>query len=411
MTSSHVNPLPEGEGTPNLAAQWMDRANRTLMYYGRYPLVIERGAGCRVWDVDGNRYLDFLGGLAVDCLGHGPKVIVDTVARQAATLIQASNLLYSLPQIELAEYLLAHSPFNRAFFCNSGAEANEAAFKLARKWGKQERGGAYRVITTHNSFHGRTLATVAATGNAAYRDPFEPLPDGFDFVPFDDIDALADAVTDQTVAVILEPVQGEGGVNFPSDRYLGDVRALCDEQRLALIFDEVQTGVGRTGSLWAHTHWGIEPDIMTLAKGLGGGFPIGATLAKESWCVFGAGDHASTFGGNPLACAVALAVLQEIEATGLVGHVGAVGRYFRERLSDLVAGDPRVKEVRGKGLLVAVEFQREIARDLVDRLREHGLIANAVNARTLRFVPPLIVSQEEVDEALDLLSQALGEVA
>src|SRR5947209_411247 len=309
------------------ANSWMERESRVLMEtYKRYPVVAERGEGCRLWDVDGRGYLDFLGGLAVDVLGHAPRVLADAVARQASQLVQTSNLLYTPPQIELAEFLVERSPFDRVFFCNSGAEANEAALKLARKWGKAERDGAYRVIAAENSFHGRTLGTVAATWNPAYRAPFEPLPEGIDFVPFDDIDAMADAVSDETVAVILEPIQAEGGLYAASDDYLPGVRQLCDERHLLLIFDEVQTGIGRAGTLWAHTQWGIEPDVMTLAKGLAGGFPIGATLAKDACSVFTPGDHASTFGGNPLACAAALAVQQEIERLKLVDHVAAVGR-------------------------------------------------------------------------------------
>ena len=391
------------------AGTWMERESRALMYtYRRYPIVAKRGDGCRLWDVDGKVYLDFLGGLAVDSLGHAPRVVVEAVQKQAATLIQTSNLIYTLPQIELAEFLTAHSGFDRVFFCNSGAEANEAALKLARKWGKRERNGAYRIVTTENSFHGRTLATIAATGTEAYRKPFEPMPEGYDFVPFNDVDAMADAVTDQTVGVILEPIQAEGGINMPSDRYLADVRQLCDERHLMLIFDEVQTGVGRTGTLWAHAQWGVEPDVMTLAKGLGSGFPIGATLAKEPFAVFEPGDHASTFGGNPLACAVALAVQREMESLGLVDHVAAAGRYFTERLQDLQARHPVVKEVRGRGLLLAVELYEDIARDVLDDIRERGLIANALSARTLRFIPPLIVSQEEVDEAIDILDASLA---
>ena len=393
------------------SATWMERESRALMYtYRRYPAVIERGEGCRVWDVEGKAYLDFLGGLAVDSLGHAPAGGVAALARQASPLIQTSNLLYTIPQIELAEFLVDHSPFDRVFFSNSGAEANEAALKLARKWGKRERNGAYRVIAANNSFHGRTLATVAATGNPAYREPFEPMPDGFDFVPFNDIDAIADAVTAQTVGVILEPIQAEGGIHLPSERYLADVRTLCDEKRLMLIFDEVQTGIGRTGTLWGFQQWGVEPDVMTLAKGLGSGFPIGATLAKEPFCVFEPGDHGTTFGGNPLACAVALAVQREIEGKDLVANAAEVGGYLAQRLNELAARDPRIKEVRGRGLLVALEFQEEIARQVLDAARNHGLIANALNARTLRFVPPLIVTRAEVDEAVEILGKVLGEI-
>jgi acetylornithine/N-succinyldiaminopimelate aminotransferase len=395
--------------TTTAASEWMDRESRVLMEtYKRYPVVADHGQGCRLWDVEGRSYLDFLGGLAVDVLGHAPRVLADAVGQQAAKLVQTSNLLYTEPQIELAEFLVERSPFDRVFFCNSGAEANEAALKLARKWGKAERGGAYRVIAAENSFHGRTLGTVAATWNPAYRAPFEPLDGGIDFVPFDNVDAMADAVTDETVAVILEAIQAEGGLFPASDDYLPSVRQLCDERHLLLILDEVQTGIGRTGTLWAHTQWGIEPDVMTLAKGLAGGFPIGAALAKEHCSVFTLGDHASTFGGNPLACAAALAVQREIERLKLVDHVAAIGRYFVERLEDLRARQPLIREVRGRGLLIGVELTDEVARDVLEDLRDRGLIANALTARTLRFIPPLIVSQEEVDEAVDILEASLA---
>ncbi|MPZ14084.1 MAG: acetylornithine transaminase [Chloroflexi bacterium] len=391
------------------AATWTERESRVLMStQRRYPIVVDRGEGCRIWDVDGRPYLDFLGGLAVCSLGHAPPAVAETVARQAAQLIQTSNLLYTLPQIELAEFLIERSPFDRIFFCNSGGEANEAAFKLARKWGKAHRSGAYRIIAAENAFHGRTLATLAATANSAYRQPFEPLPDGFDFVPFNNVDALADAVHDDTVAVILEPIQAEGGLYPASEEYLADVRHLCDERGLLLILDEVQTGVGRTGTLWAHEQWGIEPDVMTLAKGLGSGFPIGATLAKEHCSVFEPGDHASTFGGNPLACAVALTVQREIESLNLVAHVAAVGRYFMERLGDLRARHPDIADIRGRGLLIGVDLAQERAPEVLQALRERGLVANALSARTLRFVPPLIVSQEEVDEAVQILDATLS---
>lgn len=390
-------------------AEWMARERAVLMQtYRRYPIVVERGEGCRIWDVNGKEYLDFLGGLAVDSLGHAPRVVQEALAQQAALLLQTSNLLYTKPQIELAEFLVERSPLDRVFFCNSGAEANEAAIKLARKWGKAHRRGAYRLIAAERSFHGRTLATLAATANPAYREPFQPLPDGFDFVPFDDIDALADAVTDETVGVILEPIQAEGGLYPASGQYLAEVRQLCDDRGLLLILDEVQTGVGRTGTWWAHTQWGIEPDVMTLAKGLASGFPIGAALAKEHCAVFEPGDHASTFGGNPLGCAVALAVLREIERLDLCEHAAAAGRYFAERLADLRAEHPLVGEVRGRGLLLGLELREPVAREVLDDLRERGLVANALSPQTLRFVPPLIVSQEEIDQAVDILGAALS---
>jgi acetylornithine aminotransferase/acetylornithine/N-succinyldiaminopimelate aminotransferase len=388
---------------------WVERERNALMQtYRRYPIVVDRGEGCRIWDVDGREYLDFLGGLAVDSLGHAPRVVQEAVTAQAGRLLQTSNLLYTMPQIELAEFLIQHSALDRAFFCNSGAEANEAAIKLARKWGKANRSGAYRLIAADRSFHGRTLATLAATANPAYREPFQPLPDGFDFVPFDDIDAMADAVTDETVGIILEPIQAEGGLYAPSDQYLSDVRQLCDDRHLLLVLDEVQTGVGRCGSWWAHTQWGIEPDVMTLAKGLASGFPIGATLAKEHCAVFEPGDHASTFGGNPLACAVSLAVLQEIERLNLCDHAAAAGQYFTERLNDLQKDHPLVVEVRGRGLLIGLELTEAVAPDVLADLRERGLVANALSPRTLRFIPPLVVSQEEIDEAVDILGAALS---
>lgn len=392
------------------ASAWMDRARQVLMLTnGRYPLVLERGEGCRVWDVDGKGYLDFLGGLAVDSLGHAPRVVQEALAKQAATLIQTSNLTFNRPAIELAEWLTAHSPFDQVFFCNSGAEANETAFKLARKWGKRERNDAYRIISTEHSFHGRTLSTTAATGHSAYQTPFAPMPDGYDFVPYDDIDALADAVTDQTVGVILEPIQAEGGVNIPGATYLADVRKLCDERGLVLIFDEVQTGVGRTGALWGHQLWGVEPDIMTLAKGLASGFPIGATLARQPFAVFEPGDHNSTFGANPLACAVALAVQREIEDKGVVQNAARQGAYLLQCLENLGGKFPQIKEARGRGLLVALEFHEEIARDVLAGARERGLIVNALNGFTLRFIPPLVVSQAEIDEAVGILEQTLAD--
>lgn len=379
--------------------------------HNRYPVVAVRGAGCRIWDAEGREYLDFLGGLAVDCLGHAAPAFVEAVTKQAAQLVQTSNLLWTMPQIELAEFLIARSSLDQVFYCNSGAEANEAAFKLARKWGKLHRGGAFRIIAAENSFHGRTLATVAATGTPAYREPFEPMPDGFDFVPFNNVDALADAVRDDTVAVILEPIQAEGGLISAHERYLAEVRQLCDERQLLLILDEVQTGIGRTGTLWAHTQWGVEPDIMTLAKGLAGGFPIGATLAKTHCAVFQPGDHASTFGGNPLACSVALAVQRTIEDEGILDHVVAMGAYFTERLKELAARHPVIVDIRGRGLLLGLELADESAREVLAALRDRGLIANAISARLLRFVPPLIVSRDEIDEALGLLDGILTERA
>src|SRR5919205_1403771 len=297
---------------PRTNADWIAIEQETFFRNRRAPVVIERGEGCRVWDVEGHEYLDLIAGIAVVSLGHASPVVQRALAEQSAKLIQISNLFYSVPQLELAELLTQHSPFDRVFFCNSGAEANEAAIKLARKWGKQHRNGAYAVITAEHAFHGRTLATVTATGKDAYMLPYAPLPEGFPHVPFNDMDALERAVDDTTVAVLLEPIQGESGVHVANESYLRDVQDLCRAKGILFMVDEVQTGVGRLGTLWGFERWGVEPDVMTLAKGLGGGVPIGAILAREAAAAFEPGEHGSTFGGNPLACAAGLAVFRAV---------------------------------------------------------------------------------------------------
>jgi acetylornithine/N-succinyldiaminopimelate aminotransferase len=376
----------------------------------RVPRVLVRGAGCRVWDDQGREYLDLVGGWAVDTLGHCPPEVVRALHEQAQRLIQVSNQFYTVPQLELAQLLVEHSPCDRVFFANSGAEANEGAVKLARKWGKRHRNGAYVVISTWGGFHGRTLAMVAATGKPEYQAPYTPLPAGFVNVAWNDIEAIQRATTDETVAVLLEPIQGEAGVNVPDDGYLRAVRAWCDEQNLLLILDEVQTGVGRCGRLWGHQLYGVEPDIMTLAKGLGGGVPIGAVLAKEHAAAFEPGDHGSTFGGNPLACAAAVAVFREVLARDLPARAERVGRYFYERLRALQARWPEIAEVRGRGLLLAMEFRRPVAQAVLEAALERGLLLNAVKPTALRFMPPLIISEAEIDEAVGLLDAALAAV-
>ncbi|HZU04508.1 MAG TPA: acetylornithine transaminase [Chloroflexota bacterium] len=379
-----------------------------LRAYKRVPVVLVRGAGCRVWDVEGREYLDLVGGWAVTVLGHCPPPLVAALHEQAQRLIQVSNQFYTIPQLELAQLLVEHSPGDRVFFVNSGAEANETAVKLARRWGKRERGGAYAVISTLGSFHGRTLAMVAATGKPAYQEPFTPLPAGFINVPWNDVEAIKRATTDETVAVLLEPIQGEGGVNVPDEGYLQAVRAWCDEQRLLLILDEVQTGVGRCGALWAHQLFGIEPDIMTLAKGLGGGIPIGAVVAKEAVSVFEPGDHGTTFGGNPLACAAALAVFREVLAQDLPARAARLGAYFRERLEALRARWPAIREVRGRGLLLAIQFDREVAQAVLEAALARGVLLNAVSPSTIRFMPPLVITEAEIDQAIAVLEEALA---
>ncbi len=374
----------------------------------RVPRVLVRGEGCRVWDDQGRRYLDFVGGWAVDALGHCPPPVVQALHEQAQRLIQVSNQFYTIPQLELARMLVEHSPCDRVFFANSGAEANETAVKLARKWGKRHRHGAYAVISTLGGFHGRTLAMVAATGKPQYQEPYTPLPAGFVNVAWNDIEAIKRATTDDTVAVLLEPIQGEAGVNVPDEGYLRAVRAWCDEQNLLLILDEVQTGVGRCGRLWGHQLFGVEPDIMTLAKGMGGGIPVAAVLAKERAAAFEPGDHGSTFGGNPLACAAALAVLREVLARDLPAHVERMGQYFSARLRELQARWPEIVEVRGRGLLVAIEFDQELAQRVLEAALERGLLVNAVKPTALRFMPPLIVTETEIDEAVGILDAALA---
>ena len=389
---------------------WQDLEKQVYMQLAkRWPVTIVRGKGMKVWDEKGREYLDFVAGIAVTSLGHCHPVIVKALARQAKTLIQMSNMYYTVPQLQLAELLVKTSCLDRVFICNSGAEANEGAIKLARRYGKLKLDGAYEIITTHESFHGRTLATTAATGQNQFQEPYTPLPTGFVNVDYNDIEAIKKATNKLTCAVMLEPIQGEGGVNVPSEDYLKKVRAWCDEKGLLLILDEVQTGIGRTGTLYAYQQYGAEPDIMTLAKGLGGGVPIGAFLAKEPACVFKIGEHGTTFGGNPLVCATAFDVLSYIIRKDLAGHAGRMGEYLRIGLKKLAAAHEVIKEVRGKGLLVAVQFNSEIAEPVVLACLERGLIINKVKSDVIRFIPPLIVTEKEIDVALKVLGEVLKE--
>ena len=389
---------------------WQELEKQVYMQLARrWPVTIVRGKGMKVWDDAGREYLDFVAGIAVTSLGHCHPVIVKALARQAKTLIQMSNMYYTVPQLQLAELLVKTSCLDRVFICNSGAEANEGAIKLARRYGKLKLDGAYEIITTHESFHGRTLATTAATGQYQFQEPYTPLPTGFINVDYNDIEAIKAATNKLTCAVMLEPIQGEGGVNMPADDYLKKVRAWCDEKGLLLILDEVQTGIGRTGTLYAYQQYGAEPDIMTLAKGLGGGVPIGACLAKEQACVFKIGEHGTTFGGNPLVCATAFDVLKYIIRKDLAGHAGRMGGYLCNGLKDLAADYKVIKEVRGKGLLVAVQFNGEIAEPVVMACLERGLIVNKAKPDVIRFIPPLIVKEKEIDTALDVLDKVLKE--
>jgi acetylornithine/N-succinyldiaminopimelate aminotransferase len=376
--------------------------------YGRLPVAPVRGRGARVWDADGKEYIDFVAGIAVNNLGHCHPAVVKAVREQAGRLIHVSNLYHIAPQAELARELCRHSFAERVFFCNSGAEANEAAIKLARRYGKERLDGRYEILSTHNSFHGRTLATVAATGQEKVRAGYDPLPQGFRQVPYDDLGAMEEAISAHTVAILVEPIQGEGGVVLPRPDYLLGLRRLCDERGLLLIFDEVQVGMGRTGKLFAYQHFGVEPDIMTLAKALGGGLPIGAMLAREAVArAFAPGSHASTFGGNPLVCAAALAVLRTLLEGGLLEHCERMGARLRSGLERLKRRFAAVREVRGLGLMVAAELDRDGGPIVEDCLRE-GLLVNCTATRVLRLVPPLTIRPRELERGLSVLERVFA---
>ena len=391
-------------------SNWQELAEKYIMYtIERIPVTLVRGEGARVWDDNGREYLDFVGGLAVNSLGHCHPVVAEAVAEQVHTLIQTSNWYYTVPQIRLAELLVNNSCLDKVFFCNSGAEANEGAVKLARRYGKRYLNGAYEVITTLGSFHGRTLGMVAATGQPKQQQPYTPLPAGFINVEYNNIEAIK-ATTNQACAVMLEPIQAEGGVNLPEGNYLKAVREWCDHKGILLILDEVQTGIGRTGTLFAYEQYGIEPDIMTLAKGLGSGVPIGAFLAKEGASVFVPGEHGSTFGGNPLACAAAYATLSLILDKDIAGNAGKVGRYLIDRLEGLKQKFQFITDVRGRGLLVAMEFNGEIAKSIVLACLDRGLLVNLLKPNAVRFIPPLIIGNSEVDEAINILDGALSSI-
>ncbi len=392
----------------NKMTDWQELEHKYMMHtFDRIPVVLVRGKGARVWDDKGKEYLDFMGGLAVDSIGHAHPVLAAAVCEQARTLIQVCNLFYSVPQIQLAEMLVNNSCLNKVFFCNSGADANEGAVKLARRYGARYLNGAYEVITALNSFHGRTLAMVAASGQPRFQKPYEPLPSGFVNVEYDSIKAVQAATSEKTCAVMLEPIQGEGGVNVPSENYLKEVRQWCDQKGILLILDEIQTGLGRLGSLFGYQEYGVEPDVITLAKGLGSGVPIGAFMAKERAAVFVPGEHGSTFGGNPLACAAGLAVLKFMLDNGLPASVKRTGDYLAAGLRGLQKKYSSITDVRGRGLLMAIEFDRDMAGRVLTACLERSLLVNAVKPNALRFIPPLIIGNSEVDEALGILDEAL----
>lgn len=410
--------VPDAPSLPGLGAHGrgndvMGLADRFLMRtYRREPLVLVRGAGCRVWDATGRELLDFVAGIGVDALGHCHPRVVEAVMRQAATLMHVSNLFYVEPQARLAEWLVEHSPFDRAFFCNSGAEAVESAIKLARRHaanrGEKDR---FEIVTALGSFHGRTYGALTATAQRRYHDGFEPLVPGFRYVPFNDVVALESSVGPSTAAILLEVVQGEGGIHPADPAFVEAARRAADTSGALLIVDEVQSGMGRTGRLFAFEHYGIVPDAVTLAKALGGGVPIGALLAREpAASAFSPGHHASTFGGNPLATAAALAFVEVLEQEGLVERAGEMGQILRRHLEEVSRRTGLVTEVRGLGLMMAVELALP-AREVADACAARGLLVNVVGATALRLLPPLVVSPSEIAQAASILEAALQAVA
>ena len=376
--------------------------------YARTPVALVKGRGIKVWDADGKEYLDFLAGIAVNSFGHCHPAIVTAIKKQTQTLMHVSNLYHIGPQAELARELCRNSFADRAFFCNSGAEANEAAIKLARRYGLEKLGGKYEIISTHNSFHGRTLATLTATGQEKIRAGYDPLPDGFRQVPYNKLDRMEAAIDEKkTVAILIEPIQAEGGINVPDETYMLGLREICDQRRILLIFDEVQTGMGRTGKLFGYEHFGVKPDIMTLAKALGGGLPLGAMLAREEVAnSFGPGSHASTFGGNPVCCAAGLAVMQLLKSGALKNCV-QMGKYLVKGLEALKKRFPFIREIRGKGLIIGVELDMEGGK-IADACMQEGLILNCTAAKVLRFVPPLTINKNEIDRGLAILEKVLA---
>lgn len=379
--------------------------------YGRLPMALVKGEGVYVWDADGNKYLDFVAGLAVNSLGHCPPAVVEAIREQAGTLMHVSNMYWIEPQVKLAKLLVENSALDKVFFCNSGAEANEGAIKLARKYAKKYMGpDKYEIITMEKSFHGRTLAAITATAQPKYQKDLDPLPPGFKYVPFNDFTALEEAISPNTCAIMMEPVQGEGGVNVADYDYMQKVKELCTEKHLLLIFDEVQVGLGRTGKLFGYENYEVEPDIMTLAKAIAGGFPMGALMAKQKVAeCFQPGDHATTFGGNPLASAAGVAAVSMLADKGFLKEVSQKGEYFQQKLNELKQKYSFITDVRGKGLILGLGITVE-AKPIVDACLSKGLLINAVAANVLRFIPPLIITNEDIDNAVQVLDEVLSQV-
>jgi len=372
----------------------------------RPPIVFVEGKGSWLRDQDGKRYLDFIQGWAVNCLGHCPKPILEALEKQASRLINCSPAFYNEPMIRLADLITANSCLDKVFFCNSGAEANEGAVKIARKWGTLNRNGAYEIITMDHSFHGRTLTTMAASGKPEFEALYEPKTPGFFKVPLNDLEAVKRKITDKTVAVMLEPIQGEAGVHEATVEFLQGLRELTKKENLLLILDEVQTGIGRTGRLFAYEHYGIEPDVMTLGKGLGGGVPLAALAAKDAVCCFKPGDQGGTFNGNSLVSAVGCGIMETILQPGFLDTVVATGRYLKQRLEAL-SEKFGFGEVRGRGMLLALNLKQEIGKKISEISREKGLLVNSPGPDNLRFMPALNVTREEIDQMIEILTLAI----
>jgi acetylornithine/N-succinyldiaminopimelate aminotransferase len=387
----------------------MALANENIMNtYKKFPIVLVKGAGQKVWDINGKEYLDFVAGIAVCNLGHCHPRVVAALKEQAEKLFHVSNLYYIEPQALLAKLLVDKSFADKVFFCNSGAEANEAAIKLARKYAHENLGAdKFELITMKDSFHGRTMATITATGQEKFQFGFTPLLEGFTYVPFNDLKALEGAISAKTCGIMVEPIQGEGGVNIPDAQYLNKVRKICDRHGILLIIDEVQTGIGRTGKLFAYEYSGIEPDIMTLAKALGNGFPVGAMLVTNKVAkAFTPGNHGTTFGGNPLAMAAAFATLEAILQEGVLDNCCKMGEYLLEHLIKLQGKHKIITEVRGKGLILACSLNIEGA-EIVNECMMRGVLINCTGGKTLRFVPPLTITKSDVDQVVDVLDEVM----
>ena len=391
---------------------WMEMDKKYHMNtFRRVPVVFERGEGVYLYDVNGKKYLDFFAGFAVDCLGHSHPVMLKALQEQAAKLIQTSQVYYTIPQYQLAELLIKNSCLDKIYYGSSGSEACEGAVKLARRWGATKLNGAYEVITMLESWHGRTLAMTAATGQPFYQDMYQPIPTGFKNVPLNDIEALKKATTDKTCAVMMELVQGEGGVHPADPNYVIEVRRWCNEKNLLLIFDEVQTGIGRTGTFYCYQQYGVEPDVMCLAKGMGGGIPISAVLCTDRANVFVPGNHGGTYCGNALMCAVSYAVVKYVLENNIPEHVQMVSKHFFKNLEELRAKYPTIiTDVRGRGLLVGIGLAKDIAGNVMTNCFNEGLLVNAVKPNTIRVVPPLIITNKEADMATEILDKAFAKL-